>query len=216
MIKKYFRDQPYYRTLCGYLAEICHITGVGQTMDIHASKYFKQHRDINMYNLKKYFQLARYKCYIPIFRSCTLAALSLTNTTEEYFKYEYIFEKLGSHGQMTNDMHDLFGKYESFGRRSTDIEEGKLSWVISAAVEHADDKQKLLLQKNYDRPEPECQRIVLNVFKEIDVIQKFYDHKTQLLGDIRNDLKTVSNPKIVNIIENYIDMYIDVNYDFAN
>ncbi|KAF5287066.1 hypothetical protein FQR65_LT12367 [Abscondita terminalis] len=216
MIRKYFRRQPYYESLCYYLTEICHITAVGQTMGIHVSNNFKQHRDINMYNLKKYFQLARYKCYISIFRSCTLAALSLTDTTNEYFKYEHIFEKLGSHGQITNDMHDLFGKYDSFGRGSTDIEEGKFSWVVSVAVEHANDNQKLLLQKNYGRPEPECQRIVLDVCKDIDVIQKFYDYKTQLLDDVRNDLKTVPNQKIANIIENYINMYIDVNYDFAS
>ncbi|KAF5287068.1 hypothetical protein FQR65_LT12369 [Abscondita terminalis] len=214
MIRKYFRDQAYYASLLNLLNDMCFMTAVGQTMDMYASKKFKQYRDINIYNLKKYYQMGIYKSYIPIFRCCTVAALYLTNTTSEYLKYEHVFKKFGSHGQITNDLYDLYGKYENFGRNSSDIKEGKFSWVVSTATDHANDKQKLLLQKNYGRSEPECQQVVLDVYKEIDVLQKFYEYKNELLKEVRNDLKTVSNPKILSIVENYINLYIDVDYDF--
>ncbi|KAF5287065.1 hypothetical protein FQR65_LT12366 [Abscondita terminalis] len=216
MIRKYFRNQPYYRHLLNLLVELIHATVVGQTMDLYASKTFKRSRDLNLLNLKKYFEATRFKAYVPILRCCTVATLYLTNTHQEYFKYENIFEKFGCHSQITNDLHDLFGKYESFGRGSSDIEEGKCSWVIAVAIEHANDKQMRLLKNNYGRSEPKCQQIVLDVYKEIDVVQKFYDYNTQLLEEINNDLKNVSNPKIFNIIKNYVDLYIDVDYDFAS
>ncbi|KAF5287063.1 hypothetical protein FQR65_LT12364 [Abscondita terminalis] len=214
ILAKYFRNEPNYNFLIGELTNVVEGVVLGQTIDNGIPKKFKQNRDLNYYTLKSYHSMCYYKSYIPVVRANTLGILLLLNAQEEYYKYEYIFLKIGSHCQIENDVRDCFHNYESFGRYGSDIREGKLSWPLATALEHANEEEKFLIKENYARDEPECHKIVTDIYKKIDILQKYYDYKNNLLEELRNDFKNVSNPKIVDYIETYINFYIDVDSDF--
>ncbi|KAF5287060.1 hypothetical protein FQR65_LT12361 [Abscondita terminalis] len=213
-LTKYFRNELYYNSLIGELNYMVQAVGFGQTMDIEIPKKFRQNRDLNYYTLKSYYRMCYYKCYIPVIRCITLAVLLLFNAQEEYYKYEHVFCKIGYHCQIENDVRDCFNNYESFGRFGSDIREGKLSWALVTALDHANEEEKFLIKENYARDEPECHEIVMDVYKKIGILQKYYDYKNKLIEELRNDFRNVSNSKIVDYIEIYINFYIDVDSDF--
>ncbi|KAF5287064.1 hypothetical protein FQR65_LT12365 [Abscondita terminalis] len=183
-LKKYFSHEPCYKSLINVLIHMVEGVAVGQTMDIEIQKKFKRTRELNCYTARNYFELATYKCYVPVLRTNSMAIFYLFNAQDEFYKYEFIFRKIGNHCQIENDLHDCFNNYESYGRYGSDIREGKLTWPIVTALSHASKEQKFLIQKNYARPEPECQKVIIDVYKEIDLLQKFNDYKNNLLAEL--------------------------------
>ncbi|KAF5287061.1 hypothetical protein FQR65_LT12362 [Abscondita terminalis] len=214
ILAKYFRNEPNYNLLIGEFTNAVEGFVLGQTIDNEISKKFRQYRNLNCYTLNKYHRMCFYKSYVPVVRANTLSVLVLLNAQEEYYKYEYIFLKIGNHCQIENDVRDCFNNYESFGRYGSDIREGKLSWALATALEHANEEEKFLIKENYARDEPECHKIVTDIYKKIDILEKYYNYKNNLLEELRNDYKNVSNQKIIDYIENYINFYIDVDSDF--
>lgn len=55
---------------------------------------------------------------------------------------------MGDLYQIQDDYLDCFGDFEVFGKDSTDIQEGKCSWLIVTALQHVNPEQRKILDVN--------------------------------------------------------------------
>ena len=85
---------------------------------------------------------------------------------------------LGDHFTIQDDYLDCYGT----AKIGTDIIEGKCTWNINIALENASPSQRALLDENYGRKDPEAEKKVKDIFREIDLPSKYSDYERETRG----------------------------------
>ncbi|KAF5298509.1 hypothetical protein FQR65_LT00051 [Abscondita terminalis] len=217
VLRKYFKDHPSYQSLMNLIAETCFQTALGQSFDVNTANSFRETRDINLISMERYLKIVKYKSGIIMYKNPPLAAMHLAeyNNIELLQNCEDIFEKLSTFRQAQNDVWDCFGKYDNLGKTGTDISEGKCTWTSATALQYATKRQRQIFQDNYGKIDLDSQRRILELYKEIDVVQKFIDYKKELIGLVNERMDEISNANLRKLMNLFIDIYVDIDEDFT-
>ncbi|KAF5279499.1 hypothetical protein FQA39_LY05609 [Lamprigera yunnana] len=216
LLKKYFKNHPSYVQFMNLLAESIYKTALGQSADCNSGEQFKASRNIEILSQQKYVANVFYKTAsilytIPVFAAMQLANithLSLFNTVED------ILIKLSIFRQAQNDMLDVYGKYETTGKYGTDLVEGRCTWLTVTVIEHGTDQQKALFCENYGRDDAKCQNTIINLFAELEMVEKFLQYKKNLIADLNKRMECIEQPKMKRLIKLFLTTYVDVDDDF--
>ena len=68
-----------------------------------------------------------------------------------------------------DDFMDCYGNPEKSGKKGTDIQEGKCTWLVVMAMKKANHSQIETLNQCYSSKDPEAITTVLNVFEELNL-----------------------------------------------
>lgn len=82
---------------------------------------------------------------------------------------------IGQLFQIQDDYLDLYGDPLVTGKIGTDIQEGKCSWLITMALELADETQMEILKANYGKNDLESVYRVKEVFNQLRLKQWFFN-----------------------------------------
>ncbi|KAB0803238.1 hypothetical protein PPYR_00208 [Photinus pyralis] len=166
---------------CWYLVEGVGMTALNDACMVRSGVYLI---------LKKYF--SNHHCYIPVvtlFMNIIVTlnmgqALDLTYTFELPIllamhmakKYDpemvkqvsTVLLSMGRYFQIQDDYLDCFGNPSVMGKNSTDIQDGKCSWLAVEALQRVSPKQRVTFEQNYGRTNSESVMIIRNLYKELD------------------------------------------------
>merc|ERR1719182_401594 len=81
--------------------------------------------------------------------------------------------EMGAMFQVQDDYLDCYGDPEVIGKIGTDIRDNKCSWLVNKALEDATPAQKKLLEANYAKKDPKCEKKVKAIFVELGLEAKF-------------------------------------------
>ncbi|CAN1855245.1 Farnesyl pyrophosphate synthase 1 [Linum perenne] len=188
MLKKYFRDKPYYVDLVDLFNEVEFRTIHGQMTDMITS--LEEGKDLSKYTPTLHGRIGQYKTgyytfYIPV--ACAL--LMAGENLENHIEVENISADMGIFYQVQDDYLDCFGNPEITGKIGTDIEDFKCSWLVVKAFELGNEEQKKLLQENYGKDDPACVAKVKALYHELNLQAVFAEYESQGYEKLMNSIE---------------------------
>lgn len=125
---------------------------------------------------------AYYTIFLPVY-----VGLLLTQKTEMFHStlLQEMCMTLGTFFQIRDDYLDVFADPSVLGKKGTDIQEGKCSWVILQVLEQCSLEEKELLQAHYGLDNEEDVNIVRQIFEKYDIASKFVESEKQAMNRVK-------------------------------
>lgn len=201
LLAKHFRDQPYYQNLLESLLEVTKLTTMGQALDLLSADSFNKQRgepgSLATFDMKRYNAIVKYKTsyysfFLPVALAMNMAGIK---DPELYLQSKRILLEMGHFFQVQDDFLDCFGDPEITGKKGTDIQDGKCSWLIVMALQRASISQKVTLEANYGLDDPEKIEIVKGIYNDIKISKIYEKYETVFYNDIKIHIQQTSAAK---------------------
>ncbi|KAK4885839.1 hypothetical protein RN001_002110 [Aquatica leii] len=218
VLRKYFSDNPFYGQLINLLSETIFITSLGQSADVNTNLEFKKTKNLKTFSYKKYNSIAKCKTGFILYKGPPLAAMYLAqiNNKKCLHYFSEVCDKFAIYRQAQDDVWDVYGDFNLYGKLGNDISNGKCTWLIVTAMHHASEHQLKLLQKHYGQENTDSQNIVRQVYKDIDVLSKFSEYKYKLIDELTKDITNISVKPLRELCYRHVEQYIDIDEQFLN
>jgi farnesyl diphosphate synthase len=139
--------------------------------------------DDHRHSITVSYKTARLSFYLPVALALLLCGFPVEKRNEsdpDYYKIALdILVPLGEYFQVQDDYLDYAGTPEQIGKIGTDIVDNKCSWCINTALALANPGQRVILEANYGRKNPEAERRVKEVFREVGVDAAYMAYEAQ-------------------------------------
>ncbi|KAF3339647.1 farnesyl pyrophosphate synthase [Carex littledalei] len=184
IIKRYFREMPYYLELIELCDEVAYQTSMGQMLDLVITHEGK--KDLAKYTMQAYrriviFKTSYYSFYLPIACALLLAGVEL----EKFKGIKEILVEMGVYFQVQDDYLDCFGDPEVAGKIGTDIEDYKCSWLI----------------ENYGKSDPTSVEKIKNVYRELDIQGLFSKYEVEIYENLLSAIEAQSSSVMQEILK---------------
>ncbi|XP_065213682.1 farnesyl pyrophosphate synthase-like [Planococcus citri] len=171
ILKKYFRDKPYYLHVLEAFHDTILKTSMGQSLDMLTCHTFQKTRKLDKFTMDRYKAIVKYKTayysfHLPVALSMYMAGI---NDPEVHRQVKYILLEMGHYFQIQDDYLDCFGDADEIGKIGTDIQDGKCSWLIVVALQRATAQQKQTLEKCYGSADPQKVETVKKIYQDIGI-----------------------------------------------
>ncbi|KAL7274787.1 Farnesyl pyrophosphate synthetase [Rhizina undulata] len=180
LLKKHFRDTPYYLDLIELFHETTLQTELGQLLDLLTAPEDKV--DLSNFNYEKYYFIVRYKTafysfYLPVALAMHQAGIA---TPENLQRAKDVLIPLGEYFQVQDDYLDCYGDPVHIGKIGTDILDNKCSWLVNKALELVTPDQKKILEENYGQKDSVKEQKIKKLYfsLELDKHYKEYEKKS--------------------------------------
>lgn len=195
LLKKHFRQDPYYVDLLDLFHEVTFQTELGQLLDLVTAD--EEHVDLDKFSLDKHsfiviFKTAYYSFYLPVALSMYVRGIS---SEEDLKQARDILIPLGEYFQIQDDFLDCFGTPEQIGKIGTDIKDNKCSWVVNKALLKVNADQRKLLDENYGKKDDESEQRVKDLFKELDIEKDYYEYEEAVVASLRDKIANVDESR---------------------
>lgn len=191
LLKKHFRQDPYYVDLVDLFHEVTFQTELGQLLDLVTAD--EEHVDLSKFSLAKHsfiviFKTAYYSFYLPV----ALAMYMCGVASEANLKQARdVLIPLGEYFQIQDDYLDCFGTAEQIGKVGTDIQDNKCLWVVNQALLKCTLAQRALLDENYGRKDAACEARVKALFRELGIDKTYHEYEERVVGELRAKIAAV-------------------------
>ncbi|KAF7354816.1 Fructose-bisphosphate aldolase [Mycena sanguinolenta] len=199
LLKKHFRNQPYYVDLLELFQDTAYRTGMGQLIDlitapqdeVNLSKF-----SLDRYRLIVIYKTAYYSFYLPVALAMHMSGVPASymlggQTVEPYKVALSILLPLGEYFQIQDDFLDLVAPPEVLGKIGTDIINNKCSWCVNTALTLATPEQRSVLDENYGRKDAAAEARVKEVFEAVGLREHYakyeadvYRRLVEMIADI--------------------------------
>uniref|UniRef100_A0A0D9ZRU2 Uncharacterized protein n=1 Tax=Oryza glumipatula TaxID=40148 RepID=A0A0D9ZRU2_9ORYZ len=152
MIKKYFREKPYFLDLLEIWSEIALQTSLGQMLDLIGTHTGAD--DLAKYSIEGYRRIVKYKTayysfYLPVANALLLSGAKL----EDFSGLKDILIEMGIYFQIQDDYLDCFADPNTIGK----------------ALGHADNNQIEVLHRNYGKKDSSSVSEVKRTYAALDL-----------------------------------------------
>lgn len=191
LLKKHFRQDPYYVDLLDVFHEVTFQTELGQLLDLVTAD--EEHVDLSKFSLDKHsfiviFKTAYYSFYLPVALSMYVCGISDEKNLKQV---RDILIPLGEYFQIQDDFLDCFGTPEQIGKIGTDIKDNKCSWVVNKALLKVTKEQREILDNNYGKKDDESEKVVKDLFKELDIEKDYYEYEEAIVAELRQKIDQI-------------------------
>lgn len=178
ILKKHFREKPYYVDLLDLFNEVEFQTASGQMIDLITT--IEGQKDLSKYSLSKHRRIVQYKtAYYSFYLSVACALLMSGENLENHVDVKNILVDMGIYFQVQDDFLDCYGDPEFIGKIGTDIEDFKCSWLVVKATELCNEEKKKVLFDNYGKEDPSCVAKVKAIYNELDIKDVFEEYESK-------------------------------------
>lgn len=188
-----FAGHPSYIHLLDLFQDISYTTEMGQMLDLTSQKPgvvdLDRFSEAVLARIYKY-KTSHYTFYLPVALGMRLAGV---DNEAAYTTAKEICLEMGHYFQAQDDYLDCFGDPEVIGKVGTDIEENTCTWMIVQALKHVSPEQRSLLDKNYGKKEKEHVDVVKQIYRDIDLPQKFAQFEQDSYVTLRKMIDEVDN-----------------------
>ena len=112
------------------------------------------------------YKTSHYSFILPVHLAMRLAGVT---EQEKLNTAAAILNDIGHYFQVCDDFLDCYGDPGVTGKVGTDIQDGKCSWLVAAALERASEAQRRKLESNYGSIDEQEVAAVLGVYKEVSI-----------------------------------------------
>ncbi|XP_027837608.2 farnesyl pyrophosphate synthase [Aphis gossypii] len=175
LIKKYFKDKPYYVHILELFYDVTMKTSMGQCLDMLTANSFKT-KKLEKYTMENYTAIVKYKTayysfFLPV---CLAMRMTNINDPEIFRQAKTILLEMGHFFQVQDDFLDCYGDPEVMGKIGTDIEDGKCSWLAVVALQKVNSEQKKLMEENYGIDDPLNVAIIKDLYAQLKLPNTFH------------------------------------------
>ncbi|CAD1473054.1 unnamed protein product, partial [Heterotrigona itama] len=185
LLKKHFKTKECYLDVIEQFLSITFKTEMGQCLDL-ISTNFGNKSNLSLFTMDKYNALVKHKtAYYTFVLPVTLAmSFAGIKDPEMYRQAKTILLEMGHLFQVRDDYLDCYTDVKSSGKLgTTDIAEGKCSWLITVALQRATPEQRKVLEECYGDSDPEKINRVKQLYQEIGIPNTYaiYEEETHNL-----------------------------------
>lgn len=195
LLKKYFKQEPYYVDLLELFHDVTFQTELGQLLDLITAP--EDHVDLSKFSLEKHsfiviFKTAYYSFYLPV----ALAMYAAGCADERDLKQaQDVLIPLGEYFQIQDDYLDCFGKPEDIGKIGTDIQDNKCSWVVNTALNTATPEQRKVLDENYGIKDSKTEKVCKDLFSEMGIDKLYHEYEEKTATEIKAKIAEVDESR---------------------
>ncbi|XP_036147445.1 farnesyl pyrophosphate synthase-like [Monomorium pharaonis] len=195
LIKKHFKGKECYINLLETYQDAIFKTQLGQSLDMYMIKCNKKPNDLinlDLFTMNRCRLLVTYKAYlivVPIFAAMHFVGIK---DPEMFKEAKNIALDIGYLIQARDDYLACYGSYETIQKISTDIEEGKCSWVVVTALERVTPEQRKILEECYGVSDPEKVKRVKQLFADLDLPNIYSKHEKETYNQINEQIQQLS------------------------
>jgi farnesyl diphosphate synthase len=174
VLKRYFRQDPFYVSLFELMQEVTYKTELGQMLDLRTAVPGKV--DFSNYNMDTYarivkFKTAYYSFYLPVAQALLLAGYD--GNQAAFDTALAVLLPMGEYFQIQDDFLDCYGDAKVIGKIGTDIQDNKCGWLIVQALQRASPAQRKILEDNYAKDDAACVARVKAVYEQLNLREVF-------------------------------------------
>lgn len=203
ILKRHFREKPYYVDLLDLFNEVEFQTASGQMLDLITTHEGEQ--DLSKYNLSVYRRIVQYKtAYYSFYLPVACALLMSGEKLDNFVDVKNILVEMGTYFQVQDDYLDCFGDPEVIGKIGTDIEDYKCSWIIVQALIHANDNQVKILSENYGKSDPGCVATVKSIYNDLKLQAVFLDYEATSYQHLISSIEAQPNKAVQEVLKSFL------------
>nr|AKQ62666.1 farnesyl pyrophosphate synthase [Betula platyphylla] len=178
ILKKHFRQKPYYVDLLDLFNEVEFQTASGQMIDLITT--LEGEKDLSKYSLPLHRRIVQYKtAYYSFYLPVACALLMAGENLENHVNVKDTLIEMGIYFQVQDDYLDCFGAPEVIGKVGTDIEDFKCSWLVVKALERSTEEQKKQLYEVYGKADEASVAKVKELYKVLDLQGVFAEYESK-------------------------------------
>uniref|UniRef100_A0A1Y1KX09 RGS domain-containing protein n=1 Tax=Photinus pyralis TaxID=7054 RepID=A0A1Y1KX09_PHOPY len=111
-------------------------------------------------------------------------------------------------------MWDCFCAHKDVGKSPSDVVNGKTTWISGTVLLEANRRQLKKFLENYGREDIESQRIVFEIFDELDIVGLFRKFRRDLMWECDEHASSVAHPAVAKMIHVLVEKYVNVYEDY--
>ncbi|KAL0000493.1 hypothetical protein SO802_014274 [Lithocarpus litseifolius] len=203
ILKKHFREKPYYVDLLDLFNEVEFQTTSGQMIDLITTLVGE--KDLSKYSLTLHRRIVQYKtAYYSFYLPVACALLMAGEILENHIIVKDILVEMGTYFQVQDDYLDCFGHPEVIGKVGTDIEDFKCSWLVVKALERCNEEQKKLLYENYGKADQARVEKVKELYKVLDLQGVFVEYEKETYERLLNSIETHPSKAVQAVLKSFL------------
>ncbi|KAJ3651540.1 hypothetical protein Zmor_017573 [Zophobas morio] len=200
LLRKYFRNHHCYLPSMLLFHDITMRTGLGEVADCVSVKDGKP--QLQLFTMDRFKRIAEYKTGFYTFYLPIALAMYMANIydLELHRKSEDLSKDLTFLYRVQDDFIDCYGNPEKSGKKGTDIQEGKCTWLAVMAMKKANHYQIETLKQCYGSKDPEAITTVINLFEELNLKDIYQSSVEESVNHIRKKItQNISNENLQTI-----------------
>ncbi|XP_043693582.1 farnesyl pyrophosphate synthase 1 [Telopea speciosissima] len=203
ILKRHFRERPYYVDLLDLFNEVEFQTSSGQMIDLITT--IEGEKDLSRYTLPLHRRIVQYKtAYYSFYLPVACALLMSGENLDNHVDVKNILIEMGTYFQVQDDYLDCFGHPDVIGKIGTDIEDFKCSWLVVKAVERSNEEQKKLLYENYGKADLDCVARVKALYKDLDLQGAFAEYESSSYEKLISSIEAHPSKSVQAVLKSFL------------
>jgi farnesyl diphosphate synthase len=203
ILKKHFREKPYYVDLLDLFNEVEFQTASGQMIDLITT--LEGEKDLSKYSLSLHRRIVQYKtAYYSFYLPVACALLMAGENLDNHVDVKNVLIDMGIYFQVQDDYLDCFGEPEKIGKIGTDIEDFKCSWLVVKALEKCNEEQKQILTEHYGKANPEDVKIVKRLYNDLDLEGEFKEFKSTSYEKLNSSIEAHPSKAVQEVLKSFL------------
>ncbi|KAF4520807.1 hypothetical protein B566_EDAN002385 [Ephemera danica] len=193
LLHKYFRDKPYYVEILELFHDVTLKTSMGQSLDLLSCPQGQKPK-LDLFTMKRYNTIVKYKTAYYSFQLPVALAMYMAGMRdpETHRQAKTILLEMGHFFQVQDDYLDCFGDNKLTGKKGTDIEDGKCTWLAVVALQRASQEQRALMQECYGSKKPEDIDRVKYLYEELGLPHTYATYEEESFNLISTHIQQIS------------------------
>ncbi|XP_022868294.1 farnesyl pyrophosphate synthase 1-like [Olea europaea var. sylvestris] len=203
ILKKHFREKPYYVDLIDLFNEVEFQTASGQMIDLITT--LEGEKDLSKYSLQLHRRIVQYKtAYYSFYLPVACALLMAGENLDYHVDVKNVLIDMGIYFQVQDDYLDCFGDPEKIGKIGTDIEDFKCSWLVVKALEHCNEEQKKILFEHYGKADAADVAKVKELYNHIDLKGVFADYEDKIYERLTSSIEAHPSTALQAVLKSFL------------
>ncbi|KAI5671283.1 hypothetical protein M9H77_11647 [Catharanthus roseus] len=203
ILKRHFREKPYYVDLLDLFNEVEFQTASGQMIDLITT--LEGEKDLSKYSLSLHRRIVQYKtAYYSFYLPVACALLMAGENLDNHVDVKNILIDMGIYFQVQDDYLDCFGEPEKIGKIGTDIEDFKCSWLVVKALERCNEEQKKILLEHYGKADPDDVAKVKALYNNLDLQGVFEEYERKSYEKLTSSIEAHPSKAVQAVLKSFL------------
>ena len=210
LIDRFMKGHPAHLNILMLMTETGRQATLGQTMDLMTFPPTSDRVNFDLLKMDRLKTIAELKTSVYAFCHPVRHGLYLAGIDDHqlHMDVEEMLMPLGVFYQIQDDFIDVFEKSDVSGKKGTDIQDGKCTWLIIKALEKANDEQKEILKSNYGVHSDSSENRVKEVFESLKIREEYAAYEANEYSSLKKNIAAFSEkyPSVPSVI---FDSYLE-------
>lgn len=206
ILQKYCDKKECYVNLLEVFQDTIFTTIMGESLELILTNFGKK-PNLDLFTMDRYNSISTKKTvyYTYVLPVITAMHLAEIKDQEMFTQAKTILLEMGQLFQIQNDYLNVFGDSELIGKDSTDIQQGKCTWLIVTALQCATSKQRDILKECYGVSDPEKVRRVKQLFTDLDLPDAYAKYEKEMYNQLNTKIQQISYDPLCKLFKDLLE-----------